>query len=197
MSFVRGIRNLFSGRIVGAAREFTGLADRERERERERPSPRVSERPSQRGPATAIGESEFFPAGAPQYDAGTNTWAGIDKTQWRQMQRLMDRQIREGANYNETLTTRTWATEDERRALKPRDRQRLYIDAYLPSQRYGYIIDVLEGGLITPEDMLRLLEESDRIAREYAQGDKRAGRRRWENRNRELPDELFFYHWGF
>src|SRR5258708_29383418 len=128
---------------------------------------------------------DYFPPGAPRYDASTNTWTGISKADWRAMQRLMDEQIRSGANYNETLTKHTWASEDERRELKPRDRQRLYIDAYPPAQRYGYIIDVLEGRLVTPEDMLAHLKESAEVAREYARGNKDAGRRRWENRNHE------------
>jgi hypothetical protein len=179
--FLGRIHNLFTRPVREATRKV---------RERARPEPPRPSRPP-------VGEREFFPEDAPQYDSRRNTWEGISAADWRAMQRYMDKQIREGANYNDALTTRTWNTEDERRNLTPRDRQRLYIDAYPPDQRYGYIIDVLEGGLVSPEDMLAMLEESDRLAREYAQGDSRAARQRWESRNRELPDELFFYHWGF
>ena len=146
--FLSRIRNLFTRPVREVTREV-------RERVRPQPPPRQPRQP--------VGEREWFTAGAPQYDPRRNTWEGISPADWRTMQRLMDRQIREGANYNDALTTRTWGTEDERRGLKPRDRERLYIDAYPPSQRYGYIIDILEGGLLTPQDMLRHLKDSERL----------------------------------
>ena len=121
----------------------------------------------------------------PQYDASSDTWSGRGAPtakEWDRIQTLAYDAISNGACWNKNLDL------NDRGEFATGE-----IAADLAA-----IIEGLSSGLISKGDITSMLRETRRAASEYAlQQDGQRGRARWNSRNRDLPDELFWYHWGY
>lgn len=184
MSFSLGLKSLFSGRIVKAAREFTGLADRSRERERERaPEPQRTAREPEREVRRA------------ERETAASARTGKERTStWGEVQRLADQNINEGEWYS----SRTRSDPAARR-----DRWR-YEALYEALETLKVKVDIVYGGQLSRREVEnialgRLYDLQFKASRSYSdyalQFNNRRGEELWNEVNAlGLPSSLGHYH---
>jgi hypothetical protein len=122
-----------------------------------------------------------FPLYHPKSDSWTGRGAPTAR-EWNQLKRIGYNYINDGATWNDRL----------------RHNSRGLFSTGNIAVDLRAIINALESGIVSPGDLLQILRQTHSAAEEYAyQQDARRGKRGWRNRNPGLPDELFYYHWGY
>jgi hypothetical protein len=144
----------------------------------------TTEEPSQREPVSEPPEpGRRTPrVSRPEYDPGNDSWAGITNRDWQRISDIAYGQLGSGASFNMDVGA---------------NERGLFMDGDKTTDLRA-IIEALESGRISPSDIIALLRYRESAARDvvYSQ-DTRRGQALWNSRIRGLPDELYWYQWGW
>jgi hypothetical protein len=161
-------------RIVNFVRDIFTTEEHERERQPVRePEHEAPEPPEQR---------RRIRLSHPEYDPDDDSWHGVSARDWQRISDIAHQQLGSGATFNLNINVNTnglFITEDKATDLHA-------------------IITALESGAISTSEMIALLRYRQGAARDVAYSqDTRRGAALWNSRNPRLPEELYWYQWGW
>lgn len=117
-----------------------------------------------------------------RYYPRSDSWNGITDEVWDEIKDAADRNIDKGLSYNYEYTGNI----QELASLYP---------AESSAVQYKAIIETLESGIWSPGEMLEHLESQSEATRQFAHGqDPRMGADMWDERDPDVPEELYGYH---
>jgi hypothetical protein len=160
------------------------------DRERERDSQRGRERQRERGQGAGASLPEperaaSSPWSRPEYQRNTDDWTGRNApsgSEWEHIKALAYDAIDDGASFNKDV-------EMNRNALYSTGDIEIDLRA---------IIEALESAAVSPSEVIDILRSVRQASHEYTlQQDITRGTRLWQNRDPSLPEELYWYHWGW
>jgi hypothetical protein len=158
----------FFSRIVNFVRDIFTTEEPERQPERETPEP-----PEPRG------SGRFS---RPEYDPDSDAWNNVSARDWQRISDIAYQQLGSGATFNLNVGLNTnglFMTDDKATDLHA-------------------IITALESGAISASELIALLRYRQGAARDVAYSqDTRRGAALWNSRNPRLPEELYWYQWGW
>lgn len=158
----------FFSRIVSFVRDIFTTEEPERQPEREAPEP-----PEPRG------SGRFS---RPEYDSDADSWNNVSARDWQRISDIAYQQLGSGATFNLNVGLNTnglFMTDDKATDLHA-------------------IITALESGAISASELIALLRYRQGAARDVAYSqDTRRGAALWNSRNPRLPEELYWYQWGW
>jgi type IV secretory pathway VirB10-like protein len=159
----------------------------------------VSPPPPRRPPGR--GAPPILPS-RPIYQASSDSWRGRNaptEAEWEEIKQIAEANLSDpyaGFVYHTSIV----GSRASGRNVNRKSTQVLDIPADLlgftePKDRYADIIKAIRTGEITADEMIERLEDQNRAWDSYSTSmDTSRGSAAWAQRNRGLPDSLYFYH---